>query len=344
MSLLYVVTLASVGLAAVAILGGIVTIISSALRNRSERECKLQRDAILRRILESLDKPGWDLPLVTAVGQNPRIAIDLLSEMSELIRGENRDQVLQLYKKAGIERWLFRQLRFGRTEQRRLAAEALRLFPAGPTIAALTVALDDRDPEVRLTAALSLAQLDALPFVSTLVTKLVEPTRQQSLLLHRLIESIAVNRPYEVLELASGTLAQPFLRPIAITALAKAGHLELSKVIGNYILDSDPEVRAAALAGAASLGDFGAKDHVKAALADPVRFVRVRAIDAARRLELTELIPQLVPLLQDEDWWVRFRAGEALLELGYRVPGSEPGAVEGVATEEALAPTQRGAA
>ena len=344
MSLLYVVTLASVGFAAVAMLGGIATIISHALRSRFERKRSLHRDAILRRILESLDKPGSDFSLITTIGQNPRIAIDLLSEMSELIRGENRDHVLLLYRKAGIEQWLFRQLRSGRTEQRRLAADTLRLFPADTAIAALTAAFDDRDPEVRLTAALSLAKLDALPSVSTLVTKLVEPTRQQSLLLHRLIESIAVNRPYEVLELARGTFGQPFLRPVAISALAKAGHLELSKVIGDYILDSDAEVRAAALAAAASLGDFGAKDHVKLALGDPVRFVRVRAIDAARRLELTELIPQLVPLLHDEDWWVRFRAGEALMELGYRAPGLEPAAVEASATEEARAPIQRGAA
>src|SRR4029079_3546752 len=177
MSVLYLVTLLSVGFAAAAMLGGVVTIISHALRIRFDRERKLRRDSILRQIIESYDTPGWDLELVKAIGRNPRLSVDLFSELSELIRGDNRERVLLLYKKAGIEQWLFRQLRSGRGEERRLAADTLRFFSADTAIAALTAALDDRDAEVRLTAALSLAQLDALPSVSTLVTKLIEPTR-----------------------------------------------------------------------------------------------------------------------------------------------------------------------
>ena len=151
--------------------------------------------------------------------------------------------------------------------------------------------------------------------------KLVEPTLSRSLLLQRLIDLAAVTRPAEVMELARSSLERDFLRPLALSALGKAGHLNLSSEIASFIADDDPEVRAAALASVAALGDFSAKDLIKRALSDRVQLVRVRAIAAARALELRDLAPELTLLLDDANWWVRFRASEALAVMGEPVPG-----------------------
>jgi HEAT repeat protein len=180
--------------------------------------------------------------------------------------------------------------------------------------------LDDRAEEVRLTAATSLAALKATPPLSAVMQRLVESSHMHSLLLQSLIDSIAPGRPKEVLDLAKGKTGKNFIRPMALTALGKAGHLELGEDVAGFIDDADPEVRAAALASVASLGYFGAKEKVKRALDDPVHFVRVRAIAAARALELHDLTADIARLLNDDNWWVRFRAGEALAALGHPVP------------------------
>jgi HEAT repeat protein len=44
--------------------------------------------------------------------------------------------------------------------------------------------------------------------------------------------------------------------------------------------------------------------------------VKATAAQAAGQLSLFDAAPMLAELLGDEDWWVRFRAGEALLKLG----------------------------
>ena len=344
MSLLSLIIMLSVGLAAIALLGGVATIVSQAIRQQLERRRSQRRDLILRQILQGLEQPDWDLALVRLMSRNRRLSADLFSEMSELIRGENRARVLALCREASVDRWLLQQLKSWHGERRRLAADSLRLFPGDETIEALRAVLDDRSAEVRLTAAMSLAALDAMPSMGTLVEKLVEPTRNQSLLLQRLIESVAVSRPAEVMELVRGKIGKTFLRPIALSALAKAGHLELSGEIGSFIDDADPEVRAAALASIAVLGDFSAKDRIKRALSDSVQFVRVRAIASARTLELRELAPELTSLLKDENWWVRFRAGEALAALGQPVPEPRDRVVKLLPAPERRTPVRRGAA
>lgn len=321
MSFFNFIIMLSVGFTSAALLGGIATILSHVIRQRHEEKRGLRRKAILEEILQGLERPNWDLSLVKNMSRNRRLSADLFSEISELIRGENRVRVVALCRQAGIDQWLLGQLKSWNSEHRRLAADALKLFPGEESIPALLGALDDRAEEVRLTAASSLAALNALPPLRILMEKLIGPTRSQSLLLQRLIDSIAVSRPAEVMELARSKAGTDFLRPIALSALGKAGHLNLSDEIASFIADDDPEVRAAALASVAALGDFSAKDHIKRALSDRVQFVKVRAIAAARALELRDLAPELTLLLDDTNWWVRFRASEALAAMAQPVSG-----------------------
>ena len=321
MSFLSFIFLLSVGLAAVALLGGITTILSQVIRQHLEKKRSLRREAILELILQGLERPNWDLSLIENISRNRRLSADLFSEISELIRGENQDRVLALCRAAAIDRWLLRQLKSWKSDNRRLAADTLRLVPGEESISALLGALDDRTEDVRLTAASSLAALNAMPPLDRLMEKLIKSTSAHSRLLQRLIDSAALSRPAEVMELAKGKARIEFLRPLALSALGKAGHLELSSEIATFVVDDNPEVRAAALGSVAALGDFNAKEHIKRALSDRVQFVRIRAIAAALALELRELAPELRLLLDDTNWWVRFRASEALAVMGEPVPG-----------------------
>ncbi len=323
MSLLIIVTVVAVGLAAIALFGGLLTIVGHAVRLRVEHRRNQLFESLVRRILENLEKPDWDRDLVEVIRRNPALGAELFSEISELVRGESGERVLNLCRRAGIDRWLLRRARSWRTERRRVAVDTLRLFPGEETVAALQRALADPSNEVRLTAALSLAELGAIPPVSTVVQMVLGNTSEQSLLLNRLFDRLAALRPAEVLDVAKGPVSKAFLRPIAIRALGEAGRLELKDAIAGLIEDPEPEVRAAALDAAGDFGDFDAKEHVRRALKDPVQFVRIRAINAARRLDLRELAPEIAALLADANWWVRFRAGEALAAFGVPVPEPE---------------------
>ena len=320
MSLFETIIVLSMALTIAALLGGMAAIVILALRQRREKRHARLRGEILRRLLEGLDQTDWDVGLQTLMRSNPAISADLVSEISELIKGENRDHVLALCREAAIDKWFLRGLKSWKVERRRLAADALKLFPDKRTTDALYGALDDRAEEVRLTAALSLATLNAMPPLPVVMQKLVVSSNMESLLLQHIIDSVALDRPEEVLGFAKGKSGKPFIRPMALNALGKAGHLELGRDIARFIDDADPVVRVAALTSVAALGFFGARDQIKRSLNDPIQFVRVAAIAATRALELRDLTPSLTKLLTDENWWVRFRAEETLATFGHPVP------------------------
>jgi HEAT repeat protein len=322
--------------AGIALAGGLVTIVFCLVRNRIDAREQRQRSWLadgLRRVLETEIIPP---SVVDAVGRNRQLAADLLDEMSDLVRSAGHGRVLHLARAAGLDRWLLGRLRSGNIEQRLAAASTLSLFDQPETIAALHDALHNREDEVRLAAALSLVDLGAAPPMTALVRLLVEERHQRSLILRVLFERLARRHWAEVFEVAAGRIGEPFLRPIAIRAIGVCGHGHLGEEITDFAHDLDPEVRAAAIEALGALGFAPGRDVIEVALRDAVPFVRVRAINAARRLQLTDLAPLVAKLSDDPNWWVQFRAGEALAAL--KGPGGRP---RDIASARAKAPAQR---
>ena len=315
MWLLYPLTVVAIALAITAMLGAIVVIVAHALRQRLKERRDIIRKRLFGQILDEIENEGGQPGLVEDLSRDMPLSVDLFSELTELIRGDNRARIEKLCRDAGMDEWLRARMRSYRSESRRLAAESLALFRDALSISALETALDDRAPNVRMTAAISLAELNVLPSVRTILSKVVDPHQHQTLQLQHLFESLARTRPSEILEIAKGDLGGEFTRPIAIRALGTAGHTDLGPRLEFLIGDPDPEVRAAALDAVAALGCLHAQPNIRCALSDDVSFVRVRAIECARQLDLHELAPIIADLATDTDWWTRFRAEEALLTL-----------------------------
>jgi HEAT repeat protein len=87
--------------------------------------------------------------------------------------------------------------------------------------------------------------------------------------------------------------------------------------IAALLREDDPKLRAAAWIGLAELGDEAARAMLPEGLTDQSADVRLAACQCAKRLQAADCVPALTRLLQsDGDWWVRYRAAQALVTLG----------------------------
>jgi HEAT repeat protein len=83
----------------------------------------------------------------------------------------------------------------------------------------------------------------------------------------------------------------------------------------------DPHVRRYALYILGRAGDIRLKDLFLSALRDTDKAVRAQAAAALAGLGET-VVPDLISLLSDADWRVRYRVAEALGEIGTRESGA----------------------
>jgi HEAT repeat protein len=243
---------------------------------------------------------------------------DLLIELIQLVRGSECERFVERAAALGVPDRLRHQLGSASARIRQAAAEALGYFGDAASVDALRGALADRNPDVRLTAALALAQAGRQPPLRELVRRLSIGGKEKSLLIHALFKEIARHDTAELEMLLRSRSAPVGARIAAAEALAEAGHYRAVPLIGREAMEADPAgpelpryLRA--------LGDLGhpaAAVAVERALASESPSARAAAAEAAGRIGLTPLAPRLRALLADPAWRVRFRAGEALIRLG----------------------------
>ena len=247
-----------------------------------------------------------------------RFLADLSVELIRLVRGEDREQFVAAAARAGVADEHRRRLARGSARTRALSAEALRFFPDARSTDALETALEDRSADVRLAAAIALAESGRSPPAAVLIDRLGIGQTEQSLLVVNLFQHLADDRPHEVRKLIDEPGTSPKVKAAAIEALATTGDYRLVPLINELALATDPTSEDLPR----YLRALGAFHHpagaaaVRKSLASPSWWVRAAAAEAAGRIVLTDTAPTLFALLGDEDWWVRFRSGEALAKLG----------------------------
>jgi HEAT repeat protein len=248
---------------------------------------------------------------------------DLTVELIQLVRGTDRERFIDRATELGVPERLRHQLGSASPRIRQAAAEALGLFDDETSVERLTQALDDRNADVRLTAALGLAQAGRAPPIRELVRRLAIGGSEKSLLVNSLFKEIARYDPDAVEEAVSSESAPPMARIAAAEALAEAGRYSAVPAIARAAMEAPPEGSELPqyLRALGTLGHPAAREAVAAALDSPSASARAAAAEAAGRIGLADLGARLQALLSDPSWRVRFRAGEALARLGE--PGLE---------------------
>lgn len=306
--------LTSLVLAGVALLIMFSLIAARAVSGRRKRWSDAERRKLIPMLLAGDTAALNDR---NAEGSRALIA-NLAVELIQMVRGEDKARLTEVAVQAGVPQRLLKRLRSASSRERLGAVEALAEFRFEQTVKALTKALDDRNADVRIAAAMSLAAMGEAPPARQLIDKLGIGTRESSLLTIGLFEEIADGRPQEIRALIEDPASPGMVKAAAIESLSASGDYSLVPAITRLALEADPgsEELPRYLQSLAQFGHPAGIPAVDRGLHVEVPRARAAACEAAGRIGVASAIDRLAELLSDEDWWVRFRAGEALARLG----------------------------
>lgn len=241
--------------------------------------------------------------------------LQILSHMMQLVRGDDRDALLDIARRAHILDAALRNIRRGRAARRVDAMRILEQFATPESIEALTLALTE-DPaiSVRIEAAAALARMGR-PQAPAALIHLLDLKHQPPTRLHEaLFRAAAEPFSSDLVRLAQDR-SLGAIRPLLVEALGWSGDYAMADELVSHAADPDPDVRCAALRAARRLGNPAAAPWALRLLLDPVDNVRIQAIQACERLGVRDAIPILTSLIENPSWWVRMRAKQALDSL-----------------------------
>lgn len=262
------------------------------------------------------------IALLKARAEPSAAAGDVLTDLSvdilELVRGDTKARFAERAARTGAAERLHERLRHGGARTRMLTAAALANFSDAETRAALTAALDDRNPEVRLTAALSLAADGQAPPPEEVIRRLGLGAHETSLLTVMLLVEMAQTDLANVRALLGDSATAPTVRAATAEALALCDDFVAVPLIGALATAADPWASELPryLAALARFRHPAGAPAVLQCLDSPAAEVRAAAAHAAGRIGVAAALDRLEQLLADADWWVRFQAAQALAQLG----------------------------
>ena len=239
-------------------------------------------------------------------------------ELIQMVRGVERARYVSKARSLGVDERLRARLQSGNARARIAAAAALAAFEDPETTATLQAALHDPEPDVRLNAALALAGSDRAPDAATLVQRLRVGSEEDSLLIVSLFRSLAQDQPEQIRALIRDPAVEPAVKAAAVEAMAGSGDYSLVPIIADLAIasGSDDPALPRYLRALSKFAHPAAEPAVLDGLSRANPYVLIAAAKAAGAIHLTSSIARLEELLSEEDWWLRFRAAEALMRLG----------------------------
>jgi HEAT repeat protein len=307
----------SLALCSAAFLALVLILVARFFAERRNTRTETER----RRIARMLMAPHLDAPVPPIRALEMEAAAQLALEMAELVRGPDRQALLANAEALRIPRTLLRSSVSRSAQDRLLAAEALAMFPIGQD--RVRQMLRDRNPDVRLGAALALAQNQAAPPAAEIVMRLGLGTSERSLLIASLMRDLVDADPASVQDLLSDQTLPDAAKLAAVDALAASGRIEHAPLVARMAEEAgtDYELLPRIYHALGRIGHPSGHAAILRGLSHPAWAVRAAAAQAAGANRLATAAEPLGALLGDDQWWVRLRAGEALWRLG--TPGRE---------------------
>jgi HEAT repeat protein len=229
-----------------------------------------------------------------------------------MIEGAAAERLIALADRLGVREFARQQATHAQLGARLTALQALGHLRDADSFAAVLAAIDDENTLVAITAAAALAEIDPARAVAVLIPRLAARRDWPRTHVFRILEragSAVVSEPlYRCIRTASDEDATYLLQFVEIA------EFDVRDAIAAELLHSrsDAELLAAALKVATGYGGMTRFDEF---VAHPVWYVRMQAAALLGRIGRPEDAGRLEKLLTDQEWWVRYRAAQALVRL-----------------------------
>jgi hypothetical protein len=251
-----------------------------------------------------------------------RDEIGLVEEWNRIhltVSGDAARNLNALARRVGIDHIAGRLFHRRNFSEKILAIQALGHLRDRGYRDAIQALVDDESTALSITAALALVEIDPNLAVGKVIPRINErrdwPRMQVSLVLRK-AGSERISEPlYRALR-AADDRAKTYLLQFA--SLVEAEVLE-ALVVELIRESSDPGVLNAALK---LVSGFNGVPRISELALHETWFVRMQAAKVLGRLGEREHVGLLERLLEDREWWVRYRAAQALVALPFLGPNA----------------------
>lgn len=222
--------------------------------------------------------------------------------------------------------------------QEALAARARRRFPAGRRLQAISHLVDladetqlpflrsllaDRNPHARIQGVRGLAQLDDVESIPAILDLLTRADQWEAARISDSLHAMGAAAVDPISGWIDGTRDQPHgpvtSVALAVRVLGLIGDPTAEPVLIDLLRSNQPEWRVAAASALKHCGTSAAVPALLSTLEDRSAMVRARVAVALGATADPAVARPVAALLNDEVWWVRQNAAEALVSL----PGGE---------------------
>jgi HEAT repeat protein len=279
---------------------------------RRDRRYHDLEDRLKQVALELMDSESSGPPAGLSAAEKEALA-DVLGRYARTVRGASHERIVEYFAAEGtIERE--RSVLAGSGPAWRRATAAFRLGDIGDSncAEALTAALKDREPDVRIAAARSLGRLRVATAGAELVAAAAERRVPEALVRWALLQ-IGVAAVPELKGLLSSS--DQFERAAAIQLIGRLGGPSDAADVEAHLRDSSSLARGAA---ARALGRLGGERHVPlllGALEDRIPAVRASAATALGYLRDRRALPALAKHAESDLFDVAHEAARAVVRI-----------------------------
>ncbi len=236
------------------------------------------------------------------------------NDVHESLRGGTTGNLAKIAREIGLEEQLYRSLRSVTFHDRVMAVIALGHVRSPASFSHVAQYLDDKSPIMSLCAARALLQVDPVRAGPLLVPRIVERSDWSQGSIAAILQESGgdiVSGPLtEATVRAKGEVAYRLIRLLAGVSPASA-----APIIRDWLRSpADDHLVSTCLQVMSNQADL---DCVRPLLAHPRWHIRMLAATTLGQLGVPGDEQQLIGMLSDNQWWVRYRAARGLLKLRF---------------------------
>ena len=240
--------------------------------------------------------------------------LEVWNEVHEPLRGGTTPHLARVASEVGLEERLYKRLARAGFHSQLVAIIALGHIRNSESFHRVEKFIDDKNPIVSLCAARALMQIDATRAVSKFVPQIVHRSDWSEGSVASILQEVGADSVVRELSLAT-LQANTDIAPRLIRFLASVSPESAAPIIRKTLLSPpDDRLISTCLQVMSHRDDL---DCVRPLLAHPRWHVRMQAAVTLGRLGVPGDEQRLTAILVDQQWWVRYRAAQALMKLNF---------------------------